>query len=124
MPTSLKSRFNGNTPEVIDYARTWGISKAMDRYQVRDYIAFKNFLEEETGDKNWGLVPLLGKNGSGTWAEELLDAFTTKINKMEAEKQRLETELHSLKVELEYFKGQKAPGVEFRIQKALVACQI
>jgi len=124
MPKSLKSRFNGNLQEVIDYAQTWGTFKAMDKYQVKDYLAFKEFLEGETGNQNFGLSPLLDKEMGRSWAEDLLDAFVNKIGKMEAEKQRLEIELHRLNLKVEYFQGHQARKLEPRIQEVLARCQI
>ena len=124
MPRSLKSKFNGNTQEVIDYARTWGIHKAMDNFQVKDYLAFKRFLEGETGDKNTGISPLLGDRGNRSWAEDLLDAVLSKISKMETEKEYLKTELKRLNLELEYFKGCQAREIVPRVQEVLARCKI
>ena len=124
MPKSLEARFDGNAQEVVSYAQTWGIFQAMEKYQVRDYLAFKGFLEEKTDNKNFGLSPLLGAEMGRSWAEDLLDAFIGKISKMEAERQRLETELHSLNLRLEYFQGHQARRLEPRIQGVLAKCQI
>ncbi len=76
MPQSLRSRFNGQAKEVVEYCRLWGRDKAMDKYGARDYIAFCRFIEGETGDPNFGLRPVLDGSGHSNWAEELLDAFT------------------------------------------------
>ena len=124
MPQSLNSRFDGNAQEVISYAQTWGIFQAMEKYQVRDYLAFKRFLEEKTGNENFGLSPLLGGEVGRSWAEDLLDAFIGKISKMEAEKQHLETELHNVNLRLEYFQGVQAQRLAPRIQEVLARCWI
>lgn len=124
MPVSLKSRLDGNKQEVLEHARIWGIYSAMDKYQVKDYVSFKRFLEDETGDKNFGLHPLLGSRGIGAWAEDLLDAILSKFEKMEAEKQYLVNALHQVTLELEYSKGHEAKRLEPRIQQILAKCQV
>lgn len=119
---SLKVRFNGKSQEVVDYAKTWGIWKAMDKYQVKDYLAFRKFMVAE-GEKDIPLSPVLGGIDSRSWAEDLLDAFTSKIHKMEAENLRLKEELHQLNIELEYHKGKQASLIEPKIQALLAVCR-
>lgn len=123
MPASLKSRFNGNKEEVIEYTRLWGKGKAMDKYGVKDYLAFSKFIEGEIGDSNFGVSPMLSGAGNKTWAEDLLNAFVHKINQMEAQKQQLEKELHQAKLELEYYKGQQAMMIEPKVSQVIALCR-
>ena len=109
---SLRNRFNGNSQEVVDYARTMGIWKAMEKYQVKDYIAFTNFLEEQTVNNDFAIC---ATTSNDSWAEKLLDAFIKKLSKMEAENQSLKEELHRLNLELEYHKYHQALRVEPKV---------
>jgi len=124
MAQSLRKRFNGNKEEVIEYTRLWGRHKAMDKYEVKDYLAFSKFIESETGDSNLGISTTLGGAGNNTWAEDLLDAFVNKVSKMEARKQQLESELHQTQLELEYYKGQQALRIEPKISQVMERCRI
>ena len=123
MPLSLKARFNGNKEEVIEYTRLWGRGKAMDKYGVKDYLAFSKFVEGETSNTNFGVSHTLGGAGNNTWAEDLLDAFVNKVSKMEARKQQLESELHQTQLELEYYKGQQALRIEPKISQVMERCR-
>jgi len=123
---SIKTRFNGNAQEVIDYTRIWGRQKAMrmveEKYGIKDYLCFSKFLEAETGNPNFGLCPTLGGTGNNSWAEDLLDAFISKIRQMEAERERLQTELKRLTLDLEYYKGQQALKIEPKVHQLITEC--
>ena len=123
MPQSLRKRFNGNSDEVIEYTRLWGRFKAMGKYGVRDYLAFSRFVEEKTGDANFGFRPVLAGSSDRSWAEDLLDAFLQKVSKMETEKRGLEAEVKQLRLEIEYYKGQEAIRIEPRVQKVMALCR-
>lgn len=45
MSKSLKQRFNGSSQDVLDYARRFGIWKAMEEYDVKDYVSMLSFLQ-------------------------------------------------------------------------------
>jgi len=122
MPRSLKTRFNGNGDEVVDYTRLWGRYKAMEKYDVKDYLAFSKFIEGKTGDSNLGISPALGSKTDRSWADDMLDAFVNKVSKMEAEKQSLKEEIHRLRTELEYYKGSQAMRLQPKISQVMKAC--
>ncbi len=121
MVQSLKTRFNGNSQEVVAYARIWGKFKAMDRYEVRDYLAFDKFLEEVGGDNRIGDNPALGTDIH--WAENLVDAFTKKVLSLEAEKQHLHEQLNRMKVELDYYKSQEGLTIQPKVGHLLSLCK-
>lgn len=123
MPQSLSKRFNGNAKDVIEYTRIWGQGKAMDKYEIKDYIAFTKFLKEKTGDEHFGIRPALSNSFRGDWAEDLLNAFTNKLLKMETELQELRERNHNLTVELEYHKAQAANHVEPKVREIMRLCQ-
>ena len=120
---SLKSRFNGSSQEVIEYAKTWGIFKAMDKYDVKDYLAFQKFIEDTTSEKNVGLCPVLGNPGGSSWAEDLLAAFENKLDYWKSKYESLEEKYHKVQLENEYLKTQQALRIEPRIQNILNKCR-
>jgi len=123
VPKSLKSRFNGNLQEVIEYTRVWGRVKAMEKYEVKDYVAFSRFIEDETHDENLGIHPLLTGDTNKDLAENLLDAIFNKLlQAREIEKQK-EEEIKHLKTEVEYLRGQQAIHLEPKIQAILSECK-
>ncbi len=123
MPVSLKARFNGNAKEVIEYCRVWGNFKAMEKYGVKDYVAFKKFIESETGNPNFGLNPELGSENSDNPFEGVLNAFLGKLHKMEAEKHSLLDELKRVKLELEYYKGQQSLKANSKVNEIMALCR-
>jgi hypothetical protein len=123
MVQSLKAKFNGNKGEVIEYTRVWGRHKAMDKFGVRDYIAFSRFLEEETKDASFGLRPLLNDSANSFSMSNFLDTVTTTISSLKAERDRLRGELHQARIEIEYLKAQEALQIEPKLQAVIAECQ-
>lgn len=123
MTKSLRARFNGNAKEFLDYVGIWGRQKAMDKYGIKSYTAISRFIEENTGDKNFGLYPVLGNNYSRNLAEELLDAFTNKLHALEAENKLLKEENKQLKIKLDYKETDIARRIEPRVYKLLKNCE-
>jgi hypothetical protein len=64
MSTSLKARFNGNSQEVVNYAREYGVLASMQQYQVKDYCAMLAFLQQQAPDE----VFSASKVGAASWA--------------------------------------------------------
>ena len=95
MPKSLSLRFNGNRDEVVEYARSFGIGRAMDKFGVKDYLAMTRFLKEAGGED---IVdnPMPNLN-----AETTIDQFLFKVTRAIA---RLETDNKRLREENEYLK--------------------
>lgn len=120
---SLKARFNGNAKEVVEYTRVWGRFKAMDQYDVKDYIAFSRFIETETGDPHFGDNPTLADGDGGITVSKLLDAFINKALVWQAEKAKLQDEVDRLKTELEYRSHQNALQIEPRVEQLLNLCK-
>ncbi len=123
MSQSLSKRFNGNAKEVIEYTRTFGWMKAMEKYDVHCTIAWEKFLEKQTGNKNFGLYPLVNSQVSCLTAETLVDAMVNKVRQMETQEIQLRNELAQCKRELEYFKVQKALELEPKVQTLMGLCQ-
>ena len=95
MPKSLGLRFNGNTDEVVDYARTHSVWKAMDKFGVKDYLAMTRFLKEHGGEDIINNPPMHYDS------ETVIDQFLFKVTRSIA---RLETDNRRLREENEYLK--------------------
>jgi len=123
MSEPIKSKLNGNRKEAIEYVRLYGRFQAMARYDVRDYVAFTKFIEEETGDPNFGLYPIFDTVPNQSWAESLLDAFLAKLSKMEIENHRLTEQVSILERDVDYYKTNLASRLEPRISQIMTLCR-
>ena len=104
---SLAKRFAANKKEVLDYTKRWGIFKAMDEFNVRDYIAMRRFLKEATGNENYGVNPRFiggGKTDIFEVVRAKLEDYVAKVNRrnaeMMAELDRLRGENEALRREM------------------------
>jgi len=95
MPKSLSLRFNGNTDEVVDYARRFGMGRAMLKFQVKDYLAMTRFLKEAGGEDVLD-NPKLSLDGRIT-IDHYLFATARIIVRQEEELKRLREELAYVK---------------------------
>ena len=121
---SLKSKFNGNTKEALEYVRIFGREKARDHYGIGPgSLAFDNWIEEETHDKNFGLRPLLNDSANSFSMSNFLDTVTNKISALKAERDRLRGELHQARLEIDYLKAQEALLIEPKLQAVMAECQ-
>lgn len=123
MGKSYKARFDGNAKEVVEYCRAWGRFKTMDKYQLKDYPAFCQFLEDQTNNKDLGLHPILAGETGDIRAENLLNAFITRLGKADAKVAALEAELQQVKLQREYERGQRQIEIEARVQQILQLCK-
>jgi hypothetical protein len=123
MAQSLEARFNGNWEEVIEYTRVWGSFKAMDKYEVRDYIAFKNFLKKKTGDPNFGLRPVLGNSNNTIDFKHFLDTVVDTITALKKERDDARAELKQARLEIEYLRTQQALEIEPKLQRVMAECE-
>ena len=119
---SPESRFIENKKEVIEYTRLFGNHSAMAKYDVRDYIAFKRFVTEATGNPTFGDSPVVNSSNAIT-AENLVDAFTYKVRKMEDENKRLQEELEKVTEELKYYKAHNTEKIELKVAEVLDMCK-
>jgi len=123
---SLEKRFNGNSQEVLNYTKTWGMWKAMYKYGVRDSIAMRRWLTKKTGDENYGTHTTLStSNGAhnGSWADQLLEAFLHKVSAMETKNERLEQEIELLRTKLDYYETQEKGHLENKAALLLERCK-
>lgn len=99
MPQSLKSRFNGNKEEVLAYTKTYGRGPAMRKYDIRTYTSFKDWLEEETGDENYGINPTIRPDGQPL-GDQVLNAFLKYVSESKIGLEALKAENELLRERL------------------------
>lgn len=105
MGMSLKQRFNGNSQEVLEYARQFGIWKAMEQYEVKDYVAMLNFLQAMAPGETFNE----GHSDYDAFAtpkafDYMVEATQRYIAKLEVKIQQRDEEIARLKSENENFK--------------------
>jgi hypothetical protein len=115
---SLKLRFGDSKGEVIEYAKTFGVFQACDKYEC-GYIPMQKFLESETGDANCGINATLGSADHDITAEKLLDSFINKLNQLQAKNTQLESELEKLRYELNCRRAEQALMTEPKVLQVM-----
>jgi hypothetical protein len=108
---SLRKRFEGNEGEVVKYAETFGLYKTADKYDT-GLLSMRDFLEVQTGNKDFGVNPTINSPDHNITASTLVDAFVEKVVTLQAEKDRLITEINQLRRDLEYRKAQESLLIE------------
>lgn len=96
MGKSLRSRLNGNTQQFVEDVGKYGIWSSMEKYGLKDYLAARKIVLEETGDENYGLRPKLAPYNEGGIKgvlREMVSAFADYVVKSEAEKRMLKKRL-------------------------------
>src|SRR3990167_3950825 len=102
---SLKARFNGNSGEVVKYARQFGVLAAMEEFKVRDYVAMLTFLNEKAPAECFQAVKVKHNDFSVPDAfDRLLEAMLRKYSQMESAVQTLAGENAELKKQVDYHK--------------------
>ena len=75
----IATRLEGREAEVIEYTRTYGRFKSMVHFEISSFDRWVIYLENLTGEKNFGANPLIKSAPSGELGSELLDAFLCKL---------------------------------------------
>jgi len=86
----LRTRLDEIKDEVLEYTKQRGRFKAMGKYQVRDYGCFSRWLEEVTGDPEFGFEAASRTLRGEDLLDTLLEKFLAKVAKLEAKVKALE----------------------------------
>ena len=89
---SLHTRLDPIQDEVLEYTKQQGRIKAMRKYQVGDYKCFAGWLEEATGDPQFGFESSSRALRGEDILDTLLEKFLAKVAKLEAKVKALEQE--------------------------------
>ena len=124
MSQSLKARFNGNSQEVVKYAKTFGVSQAMRYYEVKDYLAMHRFLEEQAPDEHFNYTEVETSNFSQPDAfDKLLESMLHKYSGLEAKIATLDSENAELKRQILYYRARRWSEAAPVVQSVLTYCQ-
>lgn len=103
---SLGTRFNGNSQEVVEYARKYGYLPAMQQYKVGTCSAMVRFLDEKApGEKFLPYKSNPDDFSSPDAFDKLVEAMLRKCSEMEQRYQDKCVQVEKLKVELDYYKA-------------------
>ena len=121
---SYEKRFNGNRQEVLDYTRTWGIWKAMSKFDVKDYGAFRKWLRGQTDDENFGLHPVstgLGGSGGNNILQTFVQEFADYVDRARDKERAMDEEIKHLRTQLEYYKARDMGIIEAQLMPVMEA---
>lgn len=120
---SLKVRFNGQTQEVIEYARQFGVLGAMEQYQVKDYTAMLRFLDEGAPGYHF---PITNHNpdkfSEPNAFDKLLEAMLRRYDQLNAKVASLESQNSTLKRDRDYYKANRWQETSRSVQAILKEC--
>jgi len=98
---SLHVRLDPQKEAVLDLTRKFGRFKAMAEFGVSDYVCFAKWLEEVTGNENFGLNPQISLNGRQTLGDQLVTSFLRKVAQLQAQNEELRDRVKDLNWQLE-----------------------
>jgi len=103
MGKALRNRLDGNKEEFLKDVENHGSIEALELWEERldgykSYIGLKQFLQEETGDPDYGNKPR-SQDTMGTFKKFII-AFSEVYTRISSENQRLREENEALKREL------------------------
>jgi len=105
---SLKARFNGKSPEVVQYARDFGYGEAMEHYDVKDVVAMVNFLEENAPGEKFTYAKTEVEPFSRVDAfDKLCEGIRKQIEKQAITINNQADEIARLRKELDYYKANR-----------------
>jgi hypothetical protein len=124
MGQSLKNRLNGNSGEVVIYARQFGILATMQEYQVKDYVAMLNFLKEQSPDEEFRVAKIeVGSYAGPDAFDKLLEAMLRKYSQMESANKNLADENAELKKQVDYYRAGKWHETRPIVQGLMKYCE-
>jgi len=101
MPQSLKKRFNGQSEEILRDTELYGQYTAMEKWGIKDLLAFRRFLKDKTDNPDYGLNAKYIPSSGANLGEQLLQAMANYIIKTKDNQRGLEARIRALEWELE-----------------------
>lgn len=98
---SLHTRLDEQKQAVLEEAKAFGRFQAMSRFGVSDYVCFSKWIEEVTGNADYGIHPTLACGNSGSLGDQLVAAFLRKVSVLEAENEKLRQQARMLEWQLD-----------------------
>lgn len=123
---SYEKRFNGNKEELLRDVRRYTAFGAMRKHGIKDYVSFRKWLTEITGDENFGLNPTigaLGGTGNNTVLEQFVQAFKDCVARMEADSRAKDERIAQLERIIECYKRGEITTLEESLVPLLEKCR-
>jgi len=96
----LHTRLDHQKDRVLKVTELFGRSRAMEEFEVSDYVCFSEWLKEVTRDENFGLRPKIHLDGGQTFTNQLAVKVIRMLLDLQAENERLVKENRELKRQL------------------------
>ena len=120
---ALKDRFNGNSGEVVNYARRFGVFPAMRKYGVKDYIAMLKYLKGQAPGEDFQASQVDVDSFGGPDAfDKLLERMLAKFSRMEASNKAKDARIAELERQVEYYKGIQSPMTLPKVEAIFEYC--
>ncbi len=116
---SVKARLAEHQEAVLDVTRTFGRFRAMEQFHVSDYACFSKWLQEVTGDENFGINPKIKLDNHQSLGDQIVDAFLHKVAQLESENERLKQRASYLEWQL----SQSSVKAESQALAVLSVCE-
>lgn len=97
---SLHERLDHQKDRVLKVTTLFGRFQAMGEFEVESYDCFCKWLEEVTGDENFGLSPKIRLNGGQTFLNQLAVKVMRTLLDLQAENAELRKANRELKRQL------------------------
>ena len=118
---SLKARFNGQTGEILDCVRNFGVHEAMRRYGVQDYLAMVKWIKQETGEVNY--APKFNPASNQGLLDQLVEKFAGYVARKEAQIERQDERIAELEKKLTYYQTFEVNFIESKLLSVIQACE-
>ena len=121
---SLEQKFDGNSQEVIEYARQFGVSPAMEHYQIKCLTSMYGFLEKKCPSEHFQIYKVNPDEFAQPDAfDKFCEAILKKYTSLEAQIETKDREITELKRNLDYYKANRWREVRPVIQTVLQYCE-
>lgn len=121
---SLKSRLNGNSGEVVKYAREFGILATMQEYQVKDYIAMLNYLKQNAPGEEFQATKVKTDDFASPDAfDKLCESMLRKYSSLETALKTKDARITELEKQVDYYKAGKWHETRPLVQGIMEYCK-
>lgn len=97
---SIHTRLDHQKDKVLKVTELLGRPTAMREFEVADYVCFSNWIEEVTGDKNFGIYPKIRFDGRENFTNQLAIKVIRKLLDLQDENKELHKEVQALRAQL------------------------
>ena len=117
MAQPLANKLAGKEAEVLKDIQMFGDQYAMEKYLVKDFVAWRRWVFEQTHDPEFGRHPQISFSGNRDVGEQIVDALVGYVLRNETEKQNLKQRISYLEMQL----NQRKPFNQQKVASLLEA---